>query len=169
MHRAIATALIIALTCAHVALAAPLFAITAKQDTVERREGQSQQLPRGTTHLTSSEVCYVFTLKPSSLTIPTNATAQWVVLKESKDGRLAPGTRGQQAITPAGPGKAIEIRTDTIPLTEREWTGRARLKHGSVEDSIYGYALRIISDTGFILAEKYDPARMKDKADWTQE
>ena len=37
---------------------------------------------------------------------------------------------------------------------------------GTIEDKIAGYGIRVMAPDGALVAEKYDPASMKDRIDW---
>ena len=145
------------------AQAADFYQISAKKDYVHRRQGESQDLPRGSTRLSTKALKYVFTVKRRSLAAPEQAAAgEWIVLVETKDGRLRVGTRGRKDLDPTRGENVIE--TDVIELTEREWKGPRR--SGSLEDTLYGYGFRIVGADGAILGEKYSSGKAEKEIDW---
>jgi hypothetical protein len=137
--------------------------VSARKVTLNKREGKTQDLPRGTTTYTAKDVGYRFTLMRLSPTLPETVMVEWRVLVEGAAGRLHLGTRGeQQAILPVG--QDVEVETGPVHLDERTWSGRANA--GSVESSIYGYGVRVLDAAGTVLYEDYQPAAVKSEIDW---
>jgi hypothetical protein len=140
--------------------------VTARKVTLHERDGKAQDRRRGTVTFTAKDVGYQFGLTRLVPTVTENVSADWIVLVEGAAGRLHMGTRGQQDVQ-LPLGKEVEIETGPIHLEERTRNGGPNA--GSVESSIFGYALRVVDSSGAVLLEKYDPPSVKDEIDWKRQ
>ena len=134
------------------------FSITAKKDTVSSRKSDTQQVPGGSTRLNVSDVRYVFTVRKAAIQTPADIRAEWMVLVEDKSGRLRVGTRGRKDLD-FSTAREVKVETETVRLTEREWRGK--FKQDSVDDSIYGYGIRILDAGDSVVGEKYTSSKVQ--------
>lgn len=137
--------------------------ITATRKTLDTRKGNEQDLWRGTSQAVEKQVYYEIELKSWSPAVPSDVTVEWLVLVEGAGGRLFPGTFGSKSVSLAL-GQSATVETEPVKLEGREWTGG--LNPGTVEDSIAGYGIRVLSTDGAVLVEKYEPSSVKPDVDW---
>ncbi len=162
------TKMLFALAAVGLLSAAPAHAldkvrITDSTKTVEKRQSNDQKLPKGTTSLTTKELVQTFTLQRMAPDVPEQVTVKWVVLRESRDGRLEEATRGE-SVQRLPLGQAATVSTAPFSIMERSWVGRHHA--GSVSEEIAGYGLRLLNDAGTVLAEKYKPTSIEKQIDW---
>jgi hypothetical protein len=153
------------LATAVAAKAGPAYDITVSKDTVDQRKSEWQErYDHSRTRLIATDLRYVFSLKRLSLKQTGPAEVQWIVLVEKATGRLTIGAVGNEALPDPGESKTAEIRTATIALTARETQSSTSSR--SVEDSVFGYAVRVVTEDGKVLAEKYSSTSMRKRVNW---
>lgn len=137
--------------------------ITGTKKTIDKRESSSQRLPHGQTQLSEKQVVYAFSLQRMTPDTSEQATASWILMRESMDGRLSEAARGDSVVS-LPLGRAVALESAPVTLTEREWSRHGG--SGTVGSSLAGYGLRILDDKGQIIAERYDPASIEKEIDW---
>ncbi len=151
------------LATAGAALAADRITISATKKTVDELKGSEQDLPRGKSRSVEKQVIYRFDVQRAMALNYTALSVEWIVLVEGSGGNIFPGTMGRRNVEiPLGRGASVE--TDPVKLVGREWRGGP--SPGTVEDTIAGYGVRVLSPDGVLLAEKYDPASARSRIDW---
>ena len=142
------------------------FRVSALKKTVARDQSETQGLPRGSTQLEEKQVIYRFEIQNQSTDFSQqDLNVRWVVMLEGADGRSFQADPGGK--TTALPfGRPVVLETEPIALAERTWRGLAgrTVETGQI---IEGYGLQIRTLDGQLLMEKYEPAALKDKIQWT--
>lgn len=137
--------------------------ISATKKTLDKRESDSQKLPRGQTTLTEKQVIYSFSLQRMTPDVPELPTVSWILMKERVDGRVVEAARGESVVN-LPLGRAVSVESAPVQLDEREWIGR---KHaGSVSSELAGYGLRVLNSKGEVVAERYEPTDMQRTISW---
>lgn len=156
--------LILSLLAVSAALGREDIAITATKKTLDERKGGEQDLWRGTSRSLEKTIYYDIEITVWSPAVPLDVKVEWLILIEGAGGRLFPGTFGEKSIGLAL-GQPLTMPTEPVKLEGREWTGGPN--PGTVQDRVAGYAVRVLSTDGKVLAEKYEPVSVKGDADWS--
>ena len=142
------------------------FRVSALKKTVARDQSETQGLPRGSTQLEEKQVVYRFEIQNQSTDhSQQDLDVRWVIMLEGADGRsFQSAPDGKTTVLPFG--RPVILETEPIALAERTWRGLAgrTVETGQV---IEGYGLQIRTPEGQLLMEKYEPAALKDKIQWT--
>lgn len=157
------TIYLLILACAAVSVhAMDAIQISATKKTADSRSSAPQDLPRGRSVATEKDVYYVFEIRSLSTDVPNDLRVEWQILVEKVGGSLQPRTQGNQDIN-INFGQTVKLETEEVKLRSRQWTsGRT----GSVQESIAGYAVRVLTTAGEVLAEKYRPSTIADEITW---
>ena len=134
--------------------------ISATRKTASSEQGSTQQLPKTTIRATRQDVYYRFGFQRMVPSVPEKLEVQWVIVIERMGGRLVPAVTGSTELE-MPLGREVEVSTDPVPLLGRAWEGGSR----SIEDSIYGYAVRVTDPDGNIVAEKFNPKALESQID----
>lgn len=139
--------------------------VKVTETTLQKRQSQTQNLPRGKSQLEEKKVACRFEIQPPIAAQGTSLTFEWTVLVEDAGGQLQRGTDGHQKVTFSN---ALPVVVESAPviLAERTWRGERR--DGSVESSISGTGWRAWDVNGNLLGEGYDPPSVKAYIDWTR-
>ena len=138
-------------------------AIKATAKTVSQSKGAEQDLPRGKSRAFEKHMIYKFDLQRLSTQGSSDFAVEWMILIEKSEGRTQPATMGQKSL--AIPfGQSASIETESFMLLGREFRGGPN--PGTIEDTIAGYGIRVMSPDGTLVAEKYDPSSVRDRIDW---
>lgn len=105
--------------------------------------------------ISEEDVHYQFDLRSMSSEALANVKVKWVVLVTTRKGKLRTGTSGEQAVT-LTPGVPVSVKTPSFTLVEAKGPQGAK-----TEAEIFGWAVRIYSQTGDLLSEEYQPARAR--------
>jgi len=138
--------------------------ISVTKKTVDRSTTGKQEIPRGSTQRTETEVVYTIGVKPRSSRVPGRVLVEWIVLGEAANGNIYTAAKGESAIE-TQLAKVTEVETDRISLVSRDYA----LRHsaGSVESKVYGYGVRILDAEDTVIAEKYSGSSAEKKIDWS--
>jgi hypothetical protein len=148
-----------ALAVASSATAADKIRIAVTKKTASQRRGPVQQLPDQMARSQSSDVYYEIELQRMAADAPEAAEVEYIVFVEGVMGRIMLGARGvEAAVLPLG--QAVKVETKAISLQGVQFGGR-----GGMEQSIYGYAIRVRDATSTIVAEKYSSIDMQKRVD----
>ena len=147
-------------TCAQ---AGESIAIKATAKTVSQSKGTEQDLPRGKSRAFEKHMIYKFDLQRMSTQGADEFAVEWMVMIEKSEGRTQPATMGQKSLTISF-GQSASLETEKFMLLGREFRGGPN--PGTIEDKIAGYGIRVMAPDGALVAEKYEPASMKDRIDW---
>jgi hypothetical protein len=140
--------------------------ISASKKTGDRYRSSKQDLPKGSTHLEQTSVYYRFDIKCMTPKLDKSVQAEWFIAVEGAGGKVRPGAHGATTVDLVF-GKTQSFDTDPVKLTEREVHIRDRGK-GSFEEKVYGYAVRLVDESGVILAEDFRPATLYNQLNWEQ-
>jgi len=134
------------------AMAIEDYEIKFTKKTASKRESEKQQLARISTRAVSESIYYLIEIRRKTSTSPATVEVEYGAMVEGTGGRLFMRGYGSKEIY-IDFGKTIEVESDSVELSGREFNGF--FNAGTVEEDIEGFGVRIKSDDGKILAEKY--------------
>lgn len=131
--------------------------IKATQKTESSDKGSTQTLPGGTSRSVRTEKYYKFELRRMSSAIPSVVNVAWAVFKEGVGGKIELAAHGEETVS-LPIGQEVALKSSTVLLTGREWTGR---RDGDFGEDLAGYGVRITDRNGEVVAERYDPSSVQ--------
>ena len=133
--------------------------ISVNRKTADRRSSEQQGRHGTSVSSSTKEIYYRIDLTRQSSEAPESVLVQWAVLLEAPGGALFPGTLGnKKVILPIN--REISVQTDSFSLRKHEVSGRHSMGN-SIEQNVYGYGVRILSENGQLIEEKYTSSSVK--------
>lgn len=120
--------------------------------TASKRESGSQQLARVSTRAVTESIYYLIEIRRKTATSPAKVEVEYGAMVEGTGGRLYMRGYGSKQIY-IDFGKTIQVESDSIQLSGREFDGYFR--KGSIEEDIEGFGVRVKGEDGKVLSEKY--------------
>lgn len=141
--------------------------VTIQVDKERRGQYQSSRElgTRGSIQSTDMEVWYRITLRAASAAVPESAKVEWFILVRGFDGALYSGGHGLETVRFTKETRQVVLRTAPIQFSGSSWRSPGR--SGSLENSIYGYGVRVTDENGLTLAEKLSPPRIEKSITWS--
>jgi hypothetical protein len=140
--------------------------VTGTKRTVHASSGGQQTIPTGKTALDVKNVVYEFSFQSLVPSLPKGLHAEWMVLVQSMNGDLVPGTIGKGDLALEF-GRPFSVTTDPVKLEEREW--RTTWTSGQIESKIAGWGVRVKDGDDKVVSETYSSESAHKEIAWKEE
>ena len=139
--------------------------ITAKEKTLETNKGDKIDLPRGDARRRDKSVQVVMSVRNMQPANKGKFTVQWSILRKGGLGNVEE-VQQKSSVVELPVGRDVVIESDPVTITDIRWDSSRNRNHGSLEQDIQGYGVRVLNEAGEVVGEMYKPANVQATIKW---